>query len=176
MKLLISIFVLITCMSTQTLFDINKDSDIRYWRIVNDTVMGGRSLSSFELSPEGHGVFAGQVSLENNGGFSSVRYRFEEKNVDPDSKIVITLKGDGKNYQFRIKDDSRNYYSYITTFSTSGEWQEIEIPLRDMYASFRGRRLDMPNFSKDSIEEIVFLIGNKQPETFKLLIDKIAID
>ncbi|MDX1769545.1 MAG: CIA30 family protein, partial [Arenibacter troitsensis] len=45
-----------------------------------------------------------------------------------------------------------------------------------MYPSFRGRKLDMPNFSKNSIEEIVFLIGNKRTENFTLLIDKIALD
>jgi len=33
-----------------------------------------------------------------------------------------------------------------------------------LYPSFRGRKLDLPNFSHDYIEEIVFLIGNKKPE------------
>jgi hypothetical protein len=36
--------------------------------------------------------------------------------------------------------------------------------------------LDLPNFSEDHIEEIVFLIGNKKAESFKLLIDNIALD
>ena len=44
-----------------------------------------------------------------------------------------------------------------------------------MYPSFRGRRLDEPNFSHDYIEEIVFLIGNKKNENFELIIDKIAL-
>jgi hypothetical protein len=105
-----------------------------------------------------------------------VRYRFEKLQVTEDSNITIKLKGDGKNYQFRVKDDSNNYYSYIVTFPTSGEWEEIKITLKDMYPSFRGRKLDMPNFSKNSIEEIVFLIGNKRTENFTLLIDKIALD
>jgi len=128
------------------------------------------------LSPNGHGLFKGEISLENNGGFSSVRYRFEKLQVTEDSNITIKLKGDGKNYQFRVKDDSNNYYSYIVTFPTSGEWEEIKITLKDMYPSFLGRKLDMPNFSKNSIEEIVFLIGNKRTENFALLIDKIALD
>jgi hypothetical protein len=37
-----------------------------------------------------------------------------------------------------------------------GDWQEIEVSLKDMYPSFRGRKLDLPNFSKNHIEEIVF--------------------
>jgi len=163
-------------MNTHIIFDFNKNSNIEGWRIVDDVVMGGRSSGSFKLSPEGSGLFEGQISLENNGGFSSVRYQFEKLKVNETSIIIIRLKGDGKNYQFRIKDKSSTYHSYIASFQTSGEWQEIEIPLKDMYPSFRGRKLDLPNFSHDYIEEIVFLIGNKTPEKFKLLIDKIELN
>ena len=158
------------------IFDFNKDSNIQDWKVVDDVVMGGRSYSSFTLSPDHFGVFEGQVSLENNGGFCSVRYQFKKLKVGKDSCIIIKLKGDGKEYQLRIKNDSNNYYSYILPFSTSGYWQEIRIPLQDMYPSFRGRNLDLPNFSHDYLEEIVFLIGNKKPEKFKLLIDKIELD
>ena len=176
MKYLLGIIILITAMNMQIIFDFNKDSDIQSWKVVDDIVMGGKSLSSFKLSPDGYGLFEGHISLENNGGFSSVRYLFKKIKVNEGSSIIIKLKGDGKNYQLRIKDNSSNSYSYITPFATSGEWQEIEIPLKDMYPSFRGRKLDLPNFSHDYIEEIVFLIGNKKPENFKLLIDKIELN
>lgn len=175
MKYLVNALILIMTMNTLTLFDFKKNSDIRSWRTVDDVVMGGRSASSFSLSPEGYGVFAGRVSLENNGGFSSVRYGFEKIKVKEYSKIAVRLKGDGKAYQLRVKDDSGTYYSYIAEFSTSGEWQEIEISLADMYPSFRGRKLDLPNFSRSTIEEIVFLIGNKKPQEFKLMIDTIKL-
>lgn len=175
MNYLISI-IFITIMNTQLIFDFSKGSNIQDWRIVDDIVMGGRSSSSFTLSPDGFGLFEGQVSLENNGGFASVNYRFKKVNVKDDSCIIIKLKGDGKNYQVRIKNDSSNFYSYIATFATSGAWQEIKIPLKNMYPSFRGRKLDLPNFSHDSIEELVFLIGNKTPEKFTLLIDKIELN
>jgi hypothetical protein len=163
-------------MNTQVIFDFNKKSNIDGWKIVDDVVMGGKSSGSFKLSSEGFGLFEGQISLENNGGFSSARYQFKKLKVNEAINIVIRLKGDGKNYQFRIKDKSSTYYSYIASFETSGVWQEIKIPLKDMYPSFRGRKLDLPNFSHDYIEEVVFLIGNKTPEKFKLLIDKIELD
>ena len=176
MKYLLGTIILIIAMNMQIIFDFNKNSNIQGWKIVDDIVMGGKSLGSFKLSPDGFGLFEGHISLENNGGFSSVRYRFKKLKVNEGSNIIIKLKGDGKNYQLRIKDNSSNYYSYITSFVTSGVWQEIEIPLKDMYPSFRGRKLDLPNFSHDYIEEIVFLIGNNKPEKFKLLIDKIELD
>lgn len=176
MKYLIGIILFISAMNTHIIFDFSKNSNIEGWRIVDDVVMGGRSSGSFTLSPEGFGLFEGQISLENNGGFSSVRYQFKKLKVNESSIIMIRLKGDGKNYQFRVKDDTGRYYSYIFPFKTSGEWQEIEIPLKNMYPSFRGRKLDLPNFSHDYIEEIVFLIGNKTPEKFKLQIDKIELN
>jgi hypothetical protein len=43
-----------------------------------------------------------------------------------------------------------------------------------MYPSFRGRKLDL-QFSKNHIEEIVFLMGIKSLK-FKLLIDKIELN
>jgi hypothetical protein len=167
--------ILFSLTSSYVIFDFTTESDIQNWIIVDDVVMGGRSSGSFTLNADGHGVFEGYVSLENNGGFSSVRYNFKKIPINEYTKVVITLKGDGKEYQFRVKSSSGDYYSYIAPFVTSGEWQEIEIPLNDMYPSFRGRRLDLPNFSNDYIEEIAFLIGNKKQEKFKLLIDKIEL-
>ena len=162
-------------MASHIIFDFNKNSDIENWIIVDDIVMGGKSSGTFKLSAEGHGVFEGAISLENNGGFSSVRYRFEKTLIEESTKIIVKLRGDGKKYQFRIKTNSGDYYSYISPFSTTGEWQEIQILLKEMYPSFRGRRLDQPNFSNDYIEEITFLIGNKNQEIFKLMIDKIEL-
>jgi len=162
-------------MASHIIFDFNKKTDIENWIIVDDVVMGGKSSGTFNLNAEGHGVFEGTVSLENNGGFSSVRYRFEKILIQESTKIILKIRGDGKQYQFRIKHNTGDYYSYIAPFSTTGEWQEIEILLKDMYPSFRGRKLEQANFSNDYIEEIAFLIGNKNQEEFELLIDKIEL-
>lgn len=44
------------------------------YRAVNDNVMGGISSGSFILISGVGGMFSGRLSLENNGGFSSVRF------------------------------------------------------------------------------------------------------
>jgi len=167
--------MLSSSMSSAVIFDFNKKSNVKDWVIVVDGVMGGISSGTFELNDDGFGVFEGSISLENNGGFSSLRYKFPKTATKEFTKMVIKLKGDGKNYQFRIKTNSGDYYSYIATFSTSGEWEEIEIILKDMYPGYRGRKLDQPNFSSDYMEEIMFLIGNKKEEKFKLLLDNIEL-
>lgn len=138
--------------------------------------MGGRSAGSFYVNDDGHGVFQGKVSLENNGGFSSLRYRFTKISTSPFTKIVLRVKGDSKKtFQFRIKTKSSDYYSYIGYFETSEDWKTIELSLSEMYPAYRGRKLDIPNYSDSSIEEIAFLIGNKKAETFQLEIDAISL-
>jgi hypothetical protein len=167
--------LLFSSTSPKVIFDFNKNSDIQEWIVINDVVMGGQSSSSFKLNEAGHGVFDGSISLENNGGFSSLRYRFPKIMIKKYTTVTIKLRGDGKKYQFRIKDNSGDYYSYIASFSTSGEWQEIEIQLKDMYPSYRGKALNQSNFDQNHLEEIAFLIGNKKNERFKLLLDKIEL-
>lgn len=175
MKLIFTLVLSFTMFSIPVIFDFTTSANLSNWRIVDDGVMGGRSNGDFSLTETGHGKFSGVISLEKNGGFSSVHYNFKELSVSKYSKICIRLKGDGKKYQFRLKHKTNQYYSYTLPFKTSGEWETVEIELNKMYPSFRGRKLDMPNFSEDSIEEIVFLFGNKKEESFQLLLDKIEL-
>lgn len=171
---LISLF-LFASHTSQMVYDFSKKSDAKYWVIVDDVVMGGRSNGSFYINKDGHGVFEGSVSTENYGGFSSVRYRSTKTLVNNYSAVILRVKGDGKNYQFRLKANTGDYFSYITTFETTGKWQEIAISLKDLYPSYRGRELSQPNFSSPFFEEITFLIGNKKNEQFRLEIDKIEL-
>lgn len=169
------ILVLTMTMQTTTIFDFNKDSDVSQWKIVDDIVMGGRSSGFFNVNEQGHGVFKGRVSLENNGGFSSLHYRCNNIETASYTKVAIRLKGDGKSYQFRIKDALRHPYSYIAKFQTSGDWETIEISLGEMYPAFRGRTLELSNYTNNGIEEVAFLIGNKKEEHFQLIIDSIVL-
>jgi NADH dehydrogenase [ubiquinone] 1 alpha subcomplex assembly factor 1 len=171
------IFISIFFMSdaNQILFNFNTKSDISNWTVVDDGVMGGRSRGNFKINDSGSGEFYGTVSIENNGGFSSLRHRFSSMQVKGFHEVVLRIKGDGKKYQLRVKDNVSNYYSFIASFETNGAWQIIKVQLSEMYPAFRGREVSIGNFSSESIEEIAFLIGNKTAENFKLEIDKIYL-
>ena len=161
-------------MSTQTLiYDFNPESSSRDWRVVNDGVMGGLSVSQFEINKAGNGFFQGHVSLENNGGFASVRHQPARIRLEKETHFSIRVKGDGHAYQLRIKSNLNEYHSYKYVFETTGEWQIISIPFKEMIPTFRGRDLDMPNFNGSSMEEIGFLIANKKEQNFELEIDYI---
>ncbi len=174
LSILITIVISLIGMKPNYIYDFSSDSK-KDWQIVDDRVMGGVSQGGYQINEEGNGVFSGHVSLDNNGGFSSLRHPMEATNVKNYKKVVLRVKGDKKKYQFRLKTNNSDYYSYIQTFNTSGEWEEIEIPFKDFSPSFRGRALDMPNFPGLYIEEMRFLIANYKEEDFRLEIDWIAL-
>lgn len=163
-------------MNSLLLFDFSASTNWSVWEIENDVVMGGNSTSELSRSEEGNAVFSGFVSLENNGGFASMQYHFEPKDISGYEKAVIRLKGDGKEYQFRIKSNLRERASYVYTFKTTGDWQTIEIPLKQMTPTFRGNKLNLPNFNADKLQEIRFMIGNGKAENFRLEIDRIELE
>ncbi len=175
MNSLIFLCLFMTYTTEQVVFDFNKNTDLRKWYQTNDDVMGGISTSKMSLDENGNGVFSGIVSLENNGGFAMTRLPLNMELKEGAAKIVLQVKGDGKNYQLRIKSDRSQQFWYVQFFKTTNKMETIEIPLKDFYASFRGRKLNLGNFSTNKIKEIAILIGNKKKEEFELTIDKISI-
>ena len=162
-------------MSNFIIVDFSEGDSLNNWYIVDDGVMGGLSQGSITLSDEGYALFSGTISLDNYGGFSSVRFRPQSIDASKYSKIAIKLKGDQKKYQIRLKTSSGDYYSYVSEFTTKGEWETVVIDLNEFYPSFRGRKLRKPNFPSKSIGEIGFLFGNKKVESFALQIEKIYL-
>ena len=79
-------------MGKTVVFDFSKNADISSWRVVNDGVMGGLYQGTFSINEEGNGSFSGKVSLENNGGFSSISHRFGKKNVKDYSKVIMKIR------------------------------------------------------------------------------------
>jgi hypothetical protein len=147
------------------------------WHITNDAVMGGRSESRFQINSDGNAVFLGHVSLENNGGFASVK-NHEPQNLAGCSIIKIRLKGDGKRYSFRLQtgsDGRVDSWSYECRFDTKdGEWIIAELPLDQFEAVFRGRSVpDAPVLDASRVQRYGFLISDGQEGNFRLEIAEI---
>ena len=163
-------------MQVQTLYDFSKEASPEGWVVINDGVMGGLSRSTLTVNAEGHGVFSGKVSLENNGGFASIRLAPGMVSLKNSIFLVLHVKGDGRRYQVRLRERKGDYYAYVHYFETSGGWEKITLPLSEFYATFRGRKLNLPDFKGDSLEEVGILIGNDQEEEFELRIDSILLE
>ena len=172
----ITLITLITTLKSEgkMIYDFNVDSSFRNWAIVDDGVMGGLSAGNLGIQKDGSGLFYGYVSLDNYGGFTSVRFR---KNVSLRGfdRIILRVLGDNKFYQLRIRSSYQDRHSYVKRFYAADEWSDIEIPLSSMEPQFRGRSLRMGNFSGNSLVELGLLIGNKVEERFALKIDHIRL-
>jgi NADH dehydrogenase [ubiquinone] 1 alpha subcomplex assembly factor 1 len=153
----------------KTVFDFQSPTNAA-WQIVNDDVMGGVSTSSFRIT-NGVAVFRGEVSLEHNGGFASVRSLPARHDLGGADSFVIRVRGDGRRYKFTARmDQSFDSAIYQCAFTTkAGEWEEHRLPLKDFTASFRGRVLaDEPSLNPAKVASLGFLISDNQAGPFKL--------
>jgi hypothetical protein len=157
---------------TMTIIDFSQSDAV--WPEINDGVMGGLS-SSRMTSGDGHAIFAGVVSFENNGGFASVRSRPVVHDLSAFGGLVLRVRGDGKRYSFRLKTDaSFDGVSYQVEINPPpGEWAELAIPFGDFVPVYRGRIVrDHPPLDPSRIATFGFLIS-RQEGPFRLDIEAI---
>ena len=162
--------------SPKVLFDFTDASAMRGWQVEDDVVMGGVSRGTLAREAAGHLIFRGEVSLENDGGFSSVQNNFDPINVSDYRHALIRLKGDGKDYRFIVESDPNARHYCVAEFATTGDWQEIKIPLRQMYPMRRGDRLDIPDYPAETMSQVRFMIANGRAESFQLEIASIKLE
>mgnify|MGYP006284601015 CR=1 FL=1 len=149
------------------------------WQPVNDVVMGGRSASSFTVTEPGIGTFAGEVSLENNGGFASVRAPLSEPLDRAMRGLRIRVQGDGQAYNLRVRCSGRySRVAYRVAFATlTQNWEEHWFTWADFTPTFRGRILTgVPHPAPDRVREVGFIIADKQAGPFSLNIDYIRAE
>jgi len=154
----------------KTLFNFATATNASAWQIVNDAVMGGISTSKFDVT-NAVAVFRGEVSLENNGGFASVRSSPERRDLAGLDAFVARVRGDGRRYKFTVRTESgfdTPLYQCVFT-PKRGEWAEHRLAFKDFVATFRGRVLtDVPVLDPARVVSVGFLISDKQEGPFKL--------
>jgi NADH dehydrogenase [ubiquinone] 1 alpha subcomplex assembly factor 1 len=141
------------------------------WYVINDGVMGGVSSSTVKIQ-NGILEFTGQVRLENNGGFASIRSVSGQYNLSNFLSLRLRVRGDGKKYSFQIGTSNTRGILYQFEFGTkAGQWLELDVPLKDMKPTRFGQVLARPAFDSSRIEYFGFIVGNKKAEDFKLELD-----
>lgn len=173
-QILMLFLLMIANPQEKTLFDFSEPNSTQNWNIINDGVMGGLSRSTIRWSDEGVAVFSGVVSLENNGGFASVRTAPRDFQIADYKGIKLRLKGDGKTYQFRIRTDNNfDGVAHTVEFTTTdGKWSTVELPFSSFSPTFRGRTLrNVGPLAPADIRQIGFLISGKQEGSFQLMVD-----
>lgn len=148
------------------------------WRTVNDGVMGGISHCTMQTSKDNSGIFAGTVSLANNGGFASVRTTLAQCDLSAWSGLVVRIRGDGRTYQVRLRTDDRfdgvAYRALVPT--RPDEWLTIPLPFSSFEPTFRGRILqDVPSLDTTKIVQLTLMIADKTQGPFQLEVASISL-
>lgn len=175
--------------SGQAIYAPDGLSPAKEWGPVDDVVMGGVSSSGFEVRPGAAedgispaGVFAGNVTTANNGGFASTRTRnlTPPLNVAAYDGIELKVRGDGQRYKCVIKiDTSWDGVGYTASFDTtatessgnkdggdggtaslSSSWQTIKIPFSSLVPVFRAKtQYDAAPFDPSRVTSIQLMLS-----------------
>jgi hypothetical protein len=144
-------------------------TEVKFWRSNNDGVMGGLSQGGLNYIND-LCVFSGNISLDNNGGFSAILKSIEPLPSGLDV-VEIDVAGDGSTYQIRMIVFIDGYrLAYKHDFNTTlGKRERIKFLLSDFKASFRGRVIEgAPLLTSEAIRETGFLLTKKIPGSFSL--------
>ena len=156
-----------------TMVEPSNNIGIDNWRIVNDGVMGGISKSNIYLNEANNIFFAGNVSLENNGGFASIRKGFDGNQLKGFSTFLLRVKGDGNIYKFRLTMKG-SYANYSADFKTTkDQWMDIEITVENFKPYYFGRSIRAPKLKVHKVNSMGILISDKQEGNFSLEIEHI---
>ena len=146
---------------------------VKSWISVNDGVMGGVSKGGLKRSEQGTLIFSGDLSLENNGGFASIRTQPRDLQLAGSSAILVKSRGDGRTYWVELRVTGQmaasSYRADLPT--TKGEWKETRIPLRDFKPQAFGRALPLKAVNPAAVASLGFTLADKKPGPFELEIE-----
>ena len=134
--------------------NLTENDDVAKFRSLNDGVMGGMS-DGFMARRTGNdgGSFMGNISLERNGGFASVRAMVDENAGDFDG-VYIEAKTSTpeKKFLFILKDEDclREQINFKVNFKVGSEYARVKIP----FAAFsRAERMGRVCFEPAGLNE-----------------------
>lgn len=157
-----------------TLMDFTDPVSITAWHAINDGVMGGESRGGPKLV-DGSLLFAGCISLANNGGFASIRAREQRHDLSAADSVLLRVRGDGRSYQFRLYTNAHyqgSRIAYAATFRTiANTWLELRLHFSQLQATVRGRKLAGPAFDPTAVAEMGFLLADKREGPFQLYVE-----
>jgi hypothetical protein len=160
------------------MFDFSVPSAVDDWAPIDDRVMGGVSRSRLRHDPAGHAVFEGEVSLERNGGFASVRSSPGARGAASAGAVSIEVRGEPKQYKLSLlTNDGFDSLNYQAGFSPPGlDWQILRLPLAAFRASFRGREVPgAPALDPSRIRQVGLMIAARQAGPFALEVRQISL-
>lgn len=170
--------MLIMTPSSEHIIDFGKTKSGNEWVVVVDGVMGGHSSSTAEVS-ENSLYFQGNISLENNGGFASLRGPKNNMDYSDYSNLEIKYRSKGQALGIRFLKYEQFFMPYLkkTFDETAWEWKTVNVPLNEfkqyILNSERSKNITAKDF--EDISRIGFIVSNKTEGEFEIEIDYIKL-
>ena len=161
------------------LFDFSGADATKQWQTVNDGVMGGVSEGKFKITDKKTLEFFGTLSLENNGGFASVRSKAKKLGLAKGDVLVARVRSDGREYSMNLYVPRPLIaFSYRANVQTKkDEWIEVKLPLDKFEATSFGRVVrDAGPVEPSEVNALGFLLGDKKARPFKLEVEWIKVE
>ena len=131
--------------------------------------MGGISHGSPARNKvTGNLKFWGSLSMENNGGFSTIRTEVAAGSFAGAKGVHVKVKGDGRQYKFMAMKEGKGRYQ-IDLDTIAGEETDVQIHFEDMEYWYWGWKKDnMPALGGDDVVAVGFMIADKNETPFEL--------
>ncbi len=158
------------------LFDFSDPARSGGFASIDDVVMGGRS-SSRASCRDAALVFEGEVSLEQGGGFASIRSAPAPLPLAGALGLALRLLGDGHRYKLNLRcDDALDGVTWQADFATTpGDWQELLLPFDRFRPTWRGREVTgAAPLDPAAVRTVGLLIGGRQAGPFRLVVAALA--
>lgn len=145
------------------------------WTTVNDGVMGGLSQGDSYLKEPSSLEFKGAISLDNNGGFSSIRTYGSSHQLSQYEGIELRVKGDGRKYYLTSRCNGGQMLAYWSPIQPEkGKWVTVKVPFTSFYATSFGRKIPGLKLNTKKVTSLGFMLYDKKAGDFSLEVDWIT--
>lgn len=143
------------------------------WMVVNDGVMGGLSQGQGEVTGSSI-IFKGRISLENDGGFASLRCPWGEYDLSEHSHVKLRYRSEGVGFAMVLENSPRWYeVNYKMSLPVATDWTIVTLPLNKFSAYQVGRKLSgtLGAQERKQVLRFGFISDEKRADYFRLEID-----
>jgi len=154
----------------------NKPGKISDWVLISDNIMGGVSRSRVEYT-DNSVQLSGVISLDNYGGFASLKTRFSKVDLSGYKGVRIRFRSTDQRFAFTLEDSqnwTRPNYKNEFRAQKDGTWETATIYFKDFKETVigepTGRKMD-PSVLKNVVR-MGIITTQKKEGAFSLEIER----
>jgi len=181
--------------SEQLLYCFSEENTLEQWLVGCDADIGGYSSAKLTRSPEGYGVFHGELSLklpENRpdivkSGYAAIKTR------DPPTTLFGAQYWDTSLFRYlcaHVRGDRRHYFVNVQTgglvqtdlfqhrlhLRRTGKWEKVLIAWRDFTLTNNGEIMpEQMEMFRERVRSVGFSVADRVAGPFRLEIDWIKM-